>query len=482
MKNIRFIAAGMLVLTFITLLAREQEPVFKKAPQRVDEKIKTKDDQPKLKPSLESKIPSPKIFPYTINQTKMRNGLNVVTVPYNSPGIASFFILVRVGSRNEIEKGKTGFAHFFEHMMFRGTEKYSKEKYSAALKSIGASANANTSLDRTLYHMTGDASKLELMFELESDRFKNLSYSLQDFKTEAGAVKGEYTKNSANPYTKLNEMTQNTAFDVHTYKHTTMGFFDDVVDMPNQYEYSREFFNRFYRPEYCTILVVGDASPEIVNQLSEKYFGDWQRGRFQAAVPIEPTQTATRYVNLKKPGFPPYLGLNFKGPGFSATENDFPALDILCAAYFGENSDLFTKLVINEKKLRSLSGDSYTTRDPYLISMDASLVDAADFAYIKSEIDRTIEISKTKSIDLKLMKETKENFLNSMIMQNDNPSAIAQTLSFFTWVSDNPESINTYYGMYEKVTAEDIMRVAKKYFKAEQLTIATISAEDSVKF
>jgi zinc protease len=481
MKKIRLLSASVLVLAVITLMARDQDPVMKKSAQKTDNQVKARQERPDIKATPEIKK-QPKPFPYTIYQQKLKNGLNVVTVPYNSPGIAAFYIVVRAGSRNEIEKGKTGFAHFFEHMMFRGTEKYPKEKYSGVLKSTGASANANTSLDRTLYHMTGDASKLETMFLLESDRFRNLSYSLQDFKTEAGAVKGEYTKNAANPYTKLNEMIQNTAFDVHTYKHTTMGFFEDIVDMPNQYDYSREFFDRFYRPEYCTVIVVGDATPEKVNKLAETYFGTWQRGRYEAAIPAEPAQKETRYINLKKPGFPPYLGLYYKGPAFSPTENDFPALDILAAAYFGENSDLYNKLVINEKKLRSLSGDSYTTRDPYLISVDGSLVDAADFPYIKSEMERTLLEAKTKPIDAKLLKETKENFRNSMIMQNDNPTAIAQTLSFFTWVSDNPESVNTYYGMYETVTAEDIMRVAKKYFVPEHLTVATISPEDSVKF
>ena len=147
-------------------------------------------------------------------------------------------------------------------MMFRGTDKYPKEKYRELLKSTGASANANTSNDRTRYHMTGNAEKLELMFELEADRFKNLNYPVQDFKAEAGAVKGEYTKNYASPYQQLYENTLNTAFDKHTYKHTTMGFFEDIVDMPNQYEYSRKFFKRYYRPEYCTIVVVGDVTPE----------------------------------------------------------------------------------------------------------------------------------------------------------------------------------------------------------------------------
>jgi len=431
--------------------------------------------------SSEEAVAESSPFPYTIYQHKLANDLNVVTVPYPSPGIAAFYIVVRAGSRNEIEPGKSGFAHFFEHMMFRGTEKFSKEKYNEVLKSTGASANANTSLDRTLYHMTGDASKLDQMFMLESDRFKNLSYSLQDFKTEAGAVKGEYTKNSSNPYTKLNEMTQNTAFDKHTYKHTTMGFFEDIVDMPNQYEYSREFFNRFYRPEYCTIVVVGDVTFEQVNKLADTYFGDWKRGSYEATIPVEPPQTETRYVNLQKPGFPPYLGLNYKGPGYSYTDIDFPAIDILCAAYFGENSDLYNKLVIQEKKLRYLGADSYTTYDPFLLSVEGSLVDAADFQYIKDEMERVLNEAKTKPIDPKLLQETKEHFRNSMIMQNDNPSTIANTLSFFIWVSGNPEAINAYYSMYEKVTAEDIMNMAKKYFTPERLTVSTISPDEKVK-
>src|SRR5215210_1398810 len=100
------------------------------------------------------KTASNKILPFPIQQKGLTNGLNVVTVPFNSPGLAALYIVVRAGSREEVEEGKTGFAHFFEHIMFRGTEKYSKEAYDEVLKSIGASANANTSVDRTVYHMT----------------------------------------------------------------------------------------------------------------------------------------------------------------------------------------------------------------------------------------------------------------------------------------------------------------------------------------
>src|SRR5687767_1640350 len=92
-----------------------------------------------------------KILPFPILQKKLPNGLNVVTVPFNSPGLAALYIVVRAGSRDEVEEGKTGFAHFFEHMMFRGTPNYSPDAYNEVLKSFGASANANTSLDRTVY-------------------------------------------------------------------------------------------------------------------------------------------------------------------------------------------------------------------------------------------------------------------------------------------------------------------------------------------
>ena len=224
-----------------------------------------------------------KILPYPIYQQKLANGLNIVTVPFDSPGLAAFYIVVRVGSRNEIEDGVTGFAHFFEHMMFRGTDKYPREEYNRVLKMTGAGANANTSLDRTIYHMTGNADYLEKMFELESDRFMNLNYSEHDFKVEAGAVKGEYTKNFASPYQQLYENLLNTAFDTHTYKHTTMGFFKDIVDMPNQYEYSLKFFDHYYRPEYSTIVVVGDVKPENVNELAKKYFGKWEKGNYSVS-------------------------------------------------------------------------------------------------------------------------------------------------------------------------------------------------------
>jgi len=415
-----------------------------------------------------------RILPFDIQQKKMTNGLNVVTVPFNSPGLAAFFIVVRAGSREEVEEGKTGFAHFFEHMMFRGTEKYPKELYGQVLKSIGASANANTFFDRTIYHMTGNATMLEKMFEIEGDRFQHLKYSEHDFKTEAGAVKGEYTKNSASPFQQLFEKILNTAFDKHTYKHTTMGFFKDVVDMPNQYDYSLLFFDRFYRPEYTTIVVVGDVKQEEVNSYADKYFGSWKRGTYAPVIETEPEQTGTRFAHVENPAFPPYISLNYKSPAFSDKDKDLPALDILTTLLFDQSGDLYQRLVVKEQKARSVSGGPFFARDPLLVNVAASVVKAEDMQYVKDEINKALENAKTIPLDPQKLADTKSNIKYSFAMQLDSPDQIANSLALYIWLTGNPESLNNYYSLYDKVTAEDIMAAAKKYFNNNSLTIATI--------
>jgi zinc protease len=420
-----------------------------------------------------------KVLPFPILQKQLPNGLNVVTVPYNSPGLAALFIVVRAGSREEVEAGKTGFAHFFEHMMFRGTDKYSKEAYDEVLKSIGASANANTSLDRTVYHMTGNAAMLEKMFEVEGDRFQNLKYSVHDFKTEAGAVKGEYTKNNSDVNSQLYEKVLETAFDKHTYKHTTMGFFKDVVDMPNQYDYSITFYDRFYRPEYTTIVVVGDVKQEAVNKYAQKYFGNWKRGNYKPAIETEPAQTATRYVHIKQANYPPLVRLNYKGPAFSTTAKDLAALNLLNMILFAESGELYQKLVVKEQKARNIGGFASLSRDPNLVVINASLRKAEDLQYVKDELVKALEAAKTTPVDAKKLADSKSRIKYSIAMNMDSPDAIANTLAQAIWLSGDPEALNKYYALFETVTAQDIMNAAKKYYTPEALTIATIGPSET---
>ncbi len=189
--------------------------------------------------SATDEFASDKTFDMPYLMRDLDNGLRVIIVKTDYPDIVNMQMPVQSGSRNEFEPGKSGFAHFFEHMMFRGTENYSADEYGEILKNAGADQNAYTTDDYTNYHVTFTKPDLETVLKLEADRFMNLKYSEAEFRTEALAVKGEYLKNASNPVRKWLEAMRDAAFDVHTYKHTTMGFKVDIkplitwVDCPN---------------------------------------------------------------------------------------------------------------------------------------------------------------------------------------------------------------------------------------------------------
>jgi zinc protease len=133
-----------------------------------------------------------KVFPYEYSQEDLPNGLRLITVPTDYANIVAVYIVVQTGSRNEVEPGHTGFAHLFEHLMFRGTPLYPPEKYNQTLNRIGASSNASTSDDLTVYHTTFSKEDLDTVLGMEADRFQHLKYAEPEFKTESLAVLGEY--------------------------------------------------------------------------------------------------------------------------------------------------------------------------------------------------------------------------------------------------------------------------------------------------
>ncbi|MEO7649656.1 MAG: pitrilysin family protein, partial [Bryobacteraceae bacterium] len=281
-----------------------------------------------LAAALAAEVPR-KVFPFAYSQDDLPNGLRVVTIPTEFPNIVSLYIVVQTGSRNEVEPGKSGFAHLFEHMMFRGTERFPPPKYTAEVKRIGAAQNAYTDDDLTVYHTTFSNEDLDTMLMLEADRFQHLKYSPDIFKTETLAVLGEYNKNSADPAEKLFEVLRDTAFTRHTYKHTTMGFLKDVQDMPNQFDYSLKFFDRYYRPEYTTIIVAGDISHSKVRPMVDRYWAQWKRGSYRAGIPAEPPQTEpkTAHVDWPSPTLP-WLVVAHHMPAYSDSNPDWPALKL----------------------------------------------------------------------------------------------------------------------------------------------------------
>ena len=254
-----------------------------------------------------------------------------------------------------------------------------------------------------------------------------------------------------------------------------MGFWDDVVDMPNQYEYSLQFFDRFYRPEYATILVVGDVTPEQVNSLSEKYFGVWERGSYAPEIPVEPEQAATRFAHIQNANFPPQLVLNYKSPAFDPNAKDVAALQVISQILFSQKSDLYKKLVIDERKCRSLGGGIFFTRDPYLMSVRASLLNADELQAVKDEMTAAIQNFIDNGVDQKVLDETKSNLKYSFATDLDSSTSIAEALSYAIWVSGDPEAFNKFYKQIESLTLSDLQEHAKKYFIPQHLTISTIS-------
>src|SRR5581483_4954838 len=159
--------------------------------------------------------PAQKIFPYNYAQDDLPNGLRVVTIPTDYPNIVAMYIVVQTGSRNETEAGHTGFAHLFEHLMFKGTEKYPPERYNNLIKRMGAESNAFTTDDYTCFQTVFSKEDLSQALAMEADRFQNLRFNEAEFKTETLAVLGEYNKNASNPFVKLNEAVRNAAYSTH---------------------------------------------------------------------------------------------------------------------------------------------------------------------------------------------------------------------------------------------------------------------------
>lgn len=420
------------------------------------------------------------IFPYLVTKTVLENGLTVLTIPYDSPGLVAYYTVVRTGSRNEIEPGHTGFAHFFEHIMFRGTTKFPADKYNDVLKQLGADSNAFTTDDWTCYHVVASADALETLADIESDRFMNLKYSEEAFKTEAGAILGEYNKNFSVPYQSMFETLQNTAYTTHTYKHTTMGFLADIKDMPNQYDYSLKFLDRFYRPENCTVVVVGDVKNDDVVRIAKKYYSGWKRGTYQTEVPSEPPQKEEKIVRIPwKNKTLPYLLIGYHVPAFSDTDVERAALDILSQLVFSESSPLFQSLVIEKQKVEFVNGGADDHRDPYLFTVVTRIKDAKNIDSVRDDIYAALENAKTVPVDAKKLQDIKSHVKYGFAMQLNKPDNVAVTVASYIAVTGNYESMNKVYALYDKVTAEDIMRAAKKYFAKENRTVVVLEHEAS---
>jgi len=417
------------------------------------------------------------ILPFKAAEKTLDNGLKVIVVPTGFPNIVSLQIPVQTGSRNEVEPGKSGFAHFFEHMMFRGTKQYPPDAYNAIITKAGARQNAWTSDDLTNYHITFAKEDLEKILEIEADRFQNLAYSEEQFKTEARAVLGEYNKNSQNPIRKILEVQRENAFTTHTYRHTTMGFIQDIEDMPNQFDYAKTFFSRWYRPEKTTIIVAGDVEPNRVFELVEKYWGDWKRGTFTVDIPQEAEHKGPVYAHVPwtSPTLP-WVTVAFHGPSFFQTE-DQAAMDTMFDLSFGQTSDIYKRLVEQEQKVDQLFYFGGPNYDPTLFTVFARVKDPKDAVYVRDQILQSFAKLRTEQLDAKRVADAKANSRYGFVRALDNTDAIAATVARFAHFERSYDTLNNYYRALDKVGPAQIQQVAQKYFTDRNLVVTTLSQQ-----
>jgi len=416
------------------------------------------------------------VLPFHATEKTLANGLKVIVVPTGFPNIVSLQIPVQTGSRNEVEPGKSGFAHFFEHIMFRGTKAYPPEKYQAILTRAGAEQNAYTTDDYTNFYTNFSKQDLETVLKIEADRFERLAYDEAAFKTESRAILGEYNKDSADPVEKLIEVQRDHAFKRHTYKHTTMGFLADIEDMPNQYAYSKTFFDRWYRPEHVTVIVAGDVSADEVLPLVEKYWGSWQPGTFHADIPVEPPADGPVVADVEwQAPTAPWVSVAFHGPAFSATDKDWAALDLFADLTFGPTSELYKKLVQDEQKVDQFFPYFPDNQDPYLLTVAARVKRAEDATYVRDEILRAFAAARLAPPSAQRVEEAKEHNRYALLRRLDNTSTIAATLARFVRHDRSYDTINQVYATGATLAPADVLAAVQKYVTDANLVQTTLS-------
>ncbi len=423
-----------------------------------------------------------KIFPYDYKVVELENGFKVVSIPLPNPNIISYYTIVRSGSRNEVEPGKSGFAHFFEHMMFKGTENMSPEEYDNFLSEIGAGTNAYTTDDYTCYYVVfAGRENLESVVKAEADRFINLYWDEEMIKTEATVIEGEYYASVSSPFRRLFELLRDTAYEKHSYKHTTLGYLEDILDMPNQFPYSQLYKKRFYAPDNAILLVAGDFDHDQLMTYVNQHYGGWEKSGYNLVTPEEPAQTKSKRAHYDWPTQTlPLLAIGFHGTAYSDENIDKAALDLMADIAFSRSSELYQRLVIEEQKCQSLRASFADRRDPYLLTFNSVVKNEKDLAYVEEEIFKELERLKTEPVSEEKLAEIKSNLKYSFANSLGTTDGVAGSLAFYINLTTDPGSVNKMFDLFERVTPQDIMAMAKKYFKKSNSTVVTLTGGEAL--
>lgn len=394
------------------------------------------------------------------------NGLHVILHQDNSTPIATVAVLYHVGSKNE-PPGRTGFAHFFEHLMFEGSPNIKRGEYFKIIQAAGGSLNANTSNDRTYYYQTLPSNQLELGLYMESERMLHAVIDSVGIATQKEVVKEEKRLRVDNqPYGSILEKMLANAYKGTNYEWAPIGSFEDI-DAATDQDFV-DFYETFYVPNNATLSIAGDIDIKETKKLVEAYFGEIKRGTKDIPRPeieapkLDGTVEATVFDNIQVPAV--IQGYRMPPQG---TE-DYYALQFLTQLLSGGQSSRFQKSLVDEKRMAlAVQAIPLALEDGGLFINFALPNQGYSTEDLAAEVDKMVEQVKTEMVPEREFQKLKNQIESNFISGYGSVQGIAESLANYHVYFGNAGLINTEIERYRKVTREDLMRVAKKYLVPE---------------
>ncbi len=395
-------------------------------------------------------------------QYDLPNGLHVILHEDHSTPIVAVTVLYHVGSKNE-DPNRTGFAHFFEHLMFEGSDNIKRGEYMKLIQNAGGQMNANTSFDRTFYFEVIPSNQLELGLWMESERMLHLKIDSAGLETQRGVVKEELKQRNENtPYGSILNESFGHAFTVHPY-HWTPGGSPEYINKAAMQEFV-DFYKTFYVPNNATLSIAGDITPAQAKVLIEKYFGSIPKGTKSIPRPtaVEPVKTKevrdTVYDNIQLPA----VVMAYHTPAQGTP--DYYAVNMLTTLLSqGKSSRMQKNIVDKQQKAVYAGAFPLPSEDPGLAlifgitNMGVSPTDLE--ASMNAEFDKT----KNELISEEEYQKLRNQVENDFVSGNEKMAGIAENLSNYYVYYKDANLINTEIDRYMKVTREDIQKAAQKY-------------------
>jgi predicted Zn-dependent peptidase len=403
-------------------------------------------------------------------QYKLKNGLNVILHEDHSTPIVAVTVLYHVGSKNENPE-RTGFAHFFEHLLFEGSENIKRGEYMKIVQSNGGILNANTSFDRTFYFEILPSNQAELGLWLESERMLQSKIDETGVETQREVVKEEYRQRYDNqPYgTFLPEMFKR-GFKVHPYNWVPIGSLAHLNEA--KIDEFRDFYKTYYVPNNATLSIAGDINKPQVKKWIEKYFSEIPMGTKEMNRPklVEPVKNLevrdTIYDNIQLPAV--MMGYHTPAQG---TPDSYAVSMLAQILSQGKSSRMQKSIVDEQQKAIFVGAFPFPTEDPGMALMFGVTNMGVAIDALEESINKEVEKVQTELISEEEFQKLKNQIESDMISENSKVEGIAENLAnYFVYYGD-ANLINTEISRYMKVTREDIKRVANEYFRKDNRVV-----------